>query len=104
MKNLSTYHIFFSNLANALKINIIVSLRESSKNVSELVKNLNIEQSNISHALASLRRCKIVEATQKGKQRIYSLNKKTILPILKILDKHAENFCDGNCNCCGGRR
>jgi hypothetical protein len=30
---------------------------------------------------------------QKGKQRIYGLNKETILPILGILDKHENKYC-----------
>lgn len=101
---MSNYHIFFTNLANPLKIKIILSLRESPKSVSELIKNLNVEQSKLSHALASLRCCKIVEAQQKGKQRIYKLNKKTIVPMLKIIDKHAHDFCDGKCENCGGQK
>ncbi|MBS3094412.1 winged helix-turn-helix transcriptional regulator [Candidatus Pacearchaeota archaeon] len=100
MKN-STYHIFFTNLASSLRIQIISSLKERPKNVSEIVKDLNAEQSKVSHALMSLRHCNIVDVKQKGKERIYSLNKKTILPILKIIDKHAKTFCEGNCEGCG---
>jgi len=71
MKYNSTYHVFFTNLANPLKIKIILSLRDKEKNVSELVKELKVEQSKISHALSSLKDCNIVKAKQKGKQRIY---------------------------------
>ena len=99
--NPSTYHIFFTNFANPLKINIILSLRNKDKCVGELSKELKVEQSKISHALASLRCCKIVNVKQKGKVRIYSLNKKTIIPILKIIDKHANTFCKGDCKGCG---
>lgn len=97
----NTYHIFFTNLANPLRIKIVSSLKEKEKNVSELVKVLGVEQSKVSHALASLRHCNIVVVKQKGKERIYSLNKKTILPILKIIDKHSKTFCDGKCRGCG---
>ncbi|MCF7910523.1 metalloregulator ArsR/SmtB family transcription factor [Candidatus Pacearchaeota archaeon] len=100
--NKSTYHVFFTNFANPLKVNIVVALKEKDKNVSELVKELGIEQSKISHALASLRACNIVGVKQKGKQRIYSLNKRTILPMLKLIDKHAQVFCQGNCFACEG--
>ena len=98
----STYHIFFSNLANPLRIAIIESLREKGKNVTEISKELKVEQSKISHALSSLRCCNIVEVKQKGKQRIYSLNKRTIVPILKLIDKHATTYCSGECRGCGG--
>lgn len=94
----STYHLFFTNLASPLKIDIIISLKQKEKNVSEISKELKVEQSKISHALASLRSCNIVQVKQKGKQRIYFLNKNTILPMLKLIDKHANIYC--NCEGC----
>jgi DNA-binding transcriptional ArsR family regulator len=94
--NNSTYHVFFSNLANSLRISIISSLREKEKSVSELVDELKVEQSKISHALKNLKNCRIVEVKQNGKQRIYFLNKKTIIPMLKLIDEHASTQCK-NC-------
>lgn len=88
-----TYHVFFGNLANPLKVDIILSLREKQQSVTELTKNLQVEQSKISHALSSLKKCNIAQVSQKGKQRIYSLNKKTILPMLDLIDKHASTQC-----------
>ena len=90
---LNKYYLFFANLANPLKIEIISVLKEESMSVLDLANKLNVEQSKLSHALKSLRHCAIVEVKQKGKQRIYSLNKETILPMLKILDKHETKFC-----------
>lgn len=96
--NHNSYNIFFSNLANPLKIGIILSLRENPKNVSEIVKDLNVEQSKISHALSSLKCCNIVNMEQKGKERVYSLNEDTIVPMLKLIDKHASVHCqNGSC-------
>lgn len=95
--NHESYHIFFTNLANPLRIGIILSLRKKERNVTQISKELNVEQSKISHALTMLKCCKIVTLKQKGKQRIYSLNKKTIIPILKIIDKHADTHCKGRC-------
>lgn len=91
----NAYHTFFKNLANPVKTGIIYSLKESSKSVNELVKELKLEQSKISHALANLRFCNLVTTKQKGKQRIYSLNKTTIIPILNIIDNHREKYCSG---------
>lgn len=89
----STYHIFFRNLANPLRIKIIEVLKEKQSSVNELSRNLKVEQSKISHALTSLKKCNVVQVKQKGKQRIYFLNKKTIIPILKIIDKHKCKYC-----------
>jgi len=99
MKN-STYHIFFNNLANPLKIDIILSLKNKEKSVTNLSKNLKVEQSKVSHALASLRCCNIVKVKQKGKQRIYFLNKKTIVPMLKLIEKHSSTHCKRGCQFC----
>ncbi|MBU0893940.1 MAG: metalloregulator ArsR/SmtB family transcription factor [Nanoarchaeota archaeon] len=88
-----SYHLFFRNLANPVKISIISSLKEAPASVGELSKKLKIEQSKLSHALTNLKNCSIVNAKQKGKHRIYFLNKSTILPMLNLIDKHRCKFC-----------
>ena len=90
-------HIFFTNLANPLKIKIILCLKKKERNVSEIVKDLRAEQSKISHALCSLKNCNIVHSKQKGKERVYYLNRKFILPILRLIDKHSIKYCGKNC-------
>lgn len=89
----NTYHMFFRNLSNKLKINIICLLRKKERSVNELVEELKAEQSKVSHSLASLRCCSIVKMKQRGKQRIYYLNKNTIVPMLSLIDKHEKKFC-----------
>jgi len=103
--NESQYHIFFTNLANPFKIKIISALKEKESSVGELSEKLKVDQSKLSHALALLKKCKIVNMKQEGKQRIYFLNKETIIPLLELIDKHAKEncaceLCDKNC----GRR
>ncbi|MBT96755.1 MAG: ArsR family transcriptional regulator [Candidatus Pacearchaeota archaeon] len=93
----NSYYPFFTNLANKLKMDIILSLRKKEKNVTELTKDLVVEQSKISHALSSLKCCNIVKVKQLGKQRTYYLNKDTILKILKLIDNHAHTYCKSEC-------
>ena len=93
-----TYHVFFTNLSNQMKMNIILSLRKKEKSVGDLVKDLGVEQSLVSHSLKSLKSCNIVNSRRNGKQIIYSLNKDTILPMLKLIDKHASKHC--SCKSC----
>ena len=93
----NSYYVFFSNLASELRIKIISELKKGKKNVSEISDSLNIEQSKVSHALRNLRHCNIVNVEVQGKNRIYSLNKDTIIPILNLIDKHATTFCKGKC-------
>jgi DNA-binding transcriptional ArsR family regulator len=87
------YYIFFGNLANPLKVDILTALKKKDMSVLELSKELNSEQSKISHALCTLKHCSIVNSKQQGKKRIYSLNRETILPMLEIIDKHETKFC-----------
>ncbi len=90
---MNKYYLFFGNLANPLRIEILTALKKKPLSVQELTTQLNQEQSKISHSLKSLKNCSIVQVKQKGKQRIYSLNKETILPMLEIIDKHEAKFC-----------
>jgi len=90
---MNQYHIFFGNLSNPLKIDIISTLKEKEMSVLDLAGKLKVEQSKLSHALTSLRYCSIVQVKREGKKRIYYLNKETILPMLKIIDKHEDKFC-----------
>lgn len=96
--NEKAYELFFRNFANKTKLDIILCLKEKSLNVGEITKITNIEQSNISHNLKDLIGCKIVSMQQKGKHRIYSLNKQTVVPMLGLVEKHAKKNCPAGCN------
>jgi len=101
MKFHNKYYIFFSKLSNKLRVDIVSSLNSKEKTVSELVKELNLEQSKISHALMELRDCNIVYFEPRGKERVYFLNE-TIKPILKLIDLHSKKCCNcKECNLCG---
>jgi len=90
--NSKTYHIFFSKLSNPLRIKIVSALEDKEKSVMELSKELDVEQSKLSHALKELKDCNIVKVEKKGKERIYSLTN-TIIPILKLISCHSQG-CD----------
>jgi len=95
--NNKTYENFFVNFANKTKFDIIMCLKEKPLNVSQIVKKINAEQSAVSHNLKDLSLCQIVEVKQKGKERIYSLNKQTVVPLLKIVEKHVCKYCPKDC-------
>jgi len=94
------YHIFFNNLANPLRISIINSIKNKEKSVGQIVKDIKEEQSKVSHALSNMKKCNLVSVRKEGKIRLYSINKKTLLPILKIIDNHALECCGKNCKGC----
>lgn len=88
-----SYNDFFQTLANPTNQSIIQELLKKPMNVTALTQSTKLEQSQISHSLKRLYECKIVDVQRNGKQRIYSLNKETIVPILKIVDSHAKEMC-----------
>lgn len=96
MKNSSCYPMFFSTLSNKLRMDIVSSLADSPKSVNKLCKEINDEQSKISHALKMLRTCNVVGFTRKGKERIYKLNK-DVLKILNLINEYEKK----NCKYCG---
>ncbi|MBN1275605.1 winged helix-turn-helix transcriptional regulator [Candidatus Woesearchaeota archaeon] len=98
MKNVCTG--FFGTLSNQARLAILYALREGDKSVNEIVKATGHEQSLISHNLRLLKQCSFVESRVQGKQRIYSLNKKTIVPLFNLVDKHMNTFCVGEGHQC----
>jgi len=92
-----SYNYFFKVFSNALRIRIIELLRVKSRSVSEICSELNEEQSKVSHNLYLLMRCHVVTVQKKGKNRIYSLNKSTIKPLLDLVEKHVSSYCSSDC-------
>ena len=87
------YKIFFGTLVYESRLKIINILRKGKKNVSELMNELKIEQTAISHDLARLRKCGFVNVIVDGKYRYYELNKDTIKPLMDLIDKHMGSYC-----------
>ena len=94
-----TCHLFFSTLSTPTRLGILELLREFPRNVTQLADALNQEQSMISHNLKPLTRCGFVFVERKGKERIYSLNRKTMEPMYKIIDDHMKKYCPKNGKC-----
>jgi len=89
----SNCHLFFETLATKLKVGIILKLKEKPLNVNELSKQLNQERSKVSHALLTLHKCGFVRVKKKGRERVYYLNKNTIVPLLNLVEKHVKKYC-----------
>lgn len=88
------YKIFFGTLASRNRLRIINLLRKKKKCVSEICKELNFNQTTVSHNLKKLEHCGFVFVEKKGKHRYYSLNKKTIKPLMGLIDKHMHGYCE----------
>ncbi len=94
--NMITYERFFKNLGNKTRFQIINLLREEPKSVTQISKELGIEQSAVSHHLRKLRRCRLINSKKQGKKRIYSVSE-TVEPALKAAEAHKSSCCAENC-------
>lgn len=92
------YDRFLTTLNNKPRLAIIHSLKDNPKNVTQLTNELKIHQTTVSHSLKRLLDCGFVFVERNGKERIYSLNNKTIKPLIKLMENHVSNYCaKGGC-------
>ncbi len=92
-----SYNLFFDTFSNKTRMRIIESLISGSKSVTEICDAIKEEQSKVSHNLRKLMECHFLDVERKGKQRVYSLNKDTIIPILNLVEKHVHKYCGEVC-------
>ncbi len=90
---IETYKFFFGALANPNRLRIINVLREGGKNVGEICEATRFEQTMVSHNLRVLEYHGMVFMEKNGKYRNYTVNKKTIKPLLEFIDDHMSQYC-----------
>lgn len=95
--NKYSYYRFFSNFSNRTKSDILNLLRDGPLSVNDIAAKMGGEQSKISHSLRDLRGCNILKVRNEGKQRIYSLNEETVIPIMEIVERHVRKNCLRGC-------
>ena len=96
-----SYEPFFKTLADSSKLEIINLLSKGGLSVGEISEKLGFEQSRVSHNLKALVERGFLVVEKKGKSRVYSLDEKEIVPILKLVDKHVERYDKHLCKCTG---
>ncbi len=84
---------FFKIFGDATRIKILYALFQSEMCVNELVNELNMTQSAISHQLRLLRQNDIVKFRKDGQQTIYSLDDEHVSI---LLDKGIEHILHKN--------
>ena len=87
------YKIFFGTAVSEPRLKIINLLRKGKKNVSEIMSELKMDQTSVSHNLARLKQCGFVKSEIEGKYRYYKLNEETISPLMEIIEKHMSQYC-----------
>jgi len=77
----------FRGLGDSTRLAILESLRDGEKSASEIIKNVDQSQSNVSNHLACLLDCGLVKNRRDGKNILYSLADNKIEGILEDSEK-----------------
>ena len=80
-------------LGDQTRFRILLTLKGGERCVCEIIKELGIEQSLISHHLQALRRCKLVKFRRDGKKKMYKIADPSILGLLADVEKLSKKFC-----------
>lgn len=86
--------LLFKALGNHVRLRILETLCSRGMSVNELCEVVKEEQTRVSHELRCLTVCGLVDYRREGKRVIYSLNRKTVLPLLEAADRHVERFAE----------
>jgi predicted transcriptional regulator len=87
------YEVFFKTISNETRFEIVRLLTKGPKSVNAISKTLNFEQSRVSHNLKRLECYGFIICECKGKERIYSIDKKShIIDIIKSVDKYIMKY------------
>lgn len=80
----------FKMFSDSTRVRILYTLIDKEKSVSEIVNDLNMNQSAISHQLSLLKASKLIKNRKDGKIVYYSLADEHVLNILSQGIEHSE--------------
>ncbi len=91
---------FFSALSDENRLAILQVLKENGPLcVSDICKATEKDQYTVSHHLACLRNCGLVNSEKKGKFVFYSIKNDIIMQIIDLSDAHVRNTIQGILSC-----
>jgi len=79
-------------MADDTRIRILIYLKNGERCVCEIMRDLNKEQSLISHHLQALRRCGLIKRRREGKKIMYWLTNPSILKLLLDIEKLSKFY------------
>ena len=79
-------------LADPTRLKILIALEEKEYSVSELCRHLQLEQSNMSHQLAVLKKERLVTSRRVGRSSLYAPCDHHIYTIIAQVKEHVEEI------------
>lgn len=94
------YSLLFQAIANPSRFQILYRLyNKGPMNVTEISRELGMEQTRASHHLKCLSYCGLLFVKREGKMKVYSVNEETVAPIIKLAENHIEKFANNLQSC-----
>lgn len=90
-ETLSTVSQIFKALSDPTRIKILHLLSHKECSVSEIVEELNMLQSTVSHQLRFLKTLRLVKSRRSGTSIFYSPDDDHVMEVLEQTLKHAEH-------------
>lgn len=78
---------FIRGFADKTRLLILECIKDKEKTVSEIVEEINGNQSNVSQHLACLKGCGIIVGRQQGKYMYYQLRNNQMKQLLNMFDE-----------------
>jgi DNA-binding transcriptional ArsR family regulator len=99
LQRLSLKSKLFRGLGDSTRLSILELLRDGEKSASEIVKDTDHSQSNVSNHLSCLLDCGLVQNRREGKNIFYSLRDKRVSKILEESDALLSELARGIYEC-----
>jgi DNA-binding transcriptional ArsR family regulator len=91
---------FFSALSDENRLTILHVLRNDGPMcVNDICKATEKDQYTVSHHLACLRNCGLVNSEKRGKYVFYSIRDEIVMQIIDLSDIHVRNTINGILSC-----
>jgi DNA-binding transcriptional ArsR family regulator len=98
-KNIDMKVKLVHGFSNKIRLQILESIKDQEKTVSQIVEEINGSQSNTSQHLACLKGCGIIVGRNEGKYCYYSLRNQHIRDLLMMFDVVLEDV-QNDVACC----
>lgn len=90
---------FLRGFSNKTRIQILESIKEEEKTVSQIVEDLQGNQSNISQHLTCLKECGLIVGRQDGKYVYYRVRNQLVRDLLTTFDVVLEDVHQNVASC-----
>lgn len=90
---------FLNGFSHKTRVQILEHIKEEEKTVSQIVDDLEGNQSNISQHLACLKGCGLIVGRQEGKYVYYRVRNQLVRDLLTMFDEVLEDVQDNIASC-----